>query len=254
MAFAVADKSEFPIHTLLSEYHVYRSGNYPIVRIKYDEVVYLTENFTVKTATYSSGSLYDVLEIPDLANHTDITNSLVTNSTGSEIGEVLSFETVELSPEVRETDSTGVVINYTPAVYTAYVTLKVGVSTDLSGKTIGIVKKMPIGTNAFRKSVGGMEWSLILDGSNPTAMQKISSMLGTVFFSSVKKGIEQLISSKSGSAQLSSITDADIFSVVQTLAANQINADSILAEQGELLELDRRSGNAPYVIIEGIAP
>jgi hypothetical protein len=233
---------------------VYRIGEYPLIRIKYDECVYVTDTFDVLNVSSSdSGSTYDIFEIPDLSNHSDITNYIVVDSTGSVIGNVTSLNTTKLTDEVLVTDEAGVTSSYTPATYTAHLEVSGSITTDLTGESIGIVKKNPVGTDSYRRSIGGMSWILELNGSKSESMSRISTMLGTVYFSALKSGIAELIENV-GDVSLSEITDSNILTAVTQLAQKETNIDGILAKQGENLELDRRSGNATYVLIDGIAP
>jgi hypothetical protein len=223
---------EAPVFALVSQYTVGRINQYPSVRVTFDEVVYLPEMTVIvdEALDANADNLFEKLRIAAWADQEELVGRELCLKNSTYLGKIVTAEKV------------------TPPEDDPYleITLDNGFALDLSGEEIVLIAKMPVGTNAYRRARAGLRWELYLDGSNPMAMTRMTTMLGRVYFKALKAGLMQL--------GINSVSDAQILMAVQALAAQGINIDGLLAQEGEQLELDRAAGEPTGVLAFGDAP
>lgn len=243
MAFDIAQDGETPKFTVLSQYSVERTGQYPVARATFEECVYMMDGpATVTLAEDLDGDGHkETLTVPGLGEVPSMATRVLCTQDSTVVGTISNAVITVVTPAV--VDGTGIVI--TPAVHSAKLTLGTPPSTDLTGVKVGVVKRMPVGTPAYRRARAGKTWQIVMDGANPQSMQQMATMLGKIYFNAVKAALTALGVSK---------TDAEISAALQMLASQGTNIDGIFAAVGEALEITRRSGGVPFLTVFGDAP
>lgn len=244
MAFDVNRSSqETPQYTVVSSYEVHRLGQFPAVRVAYEECVFLTDDGVVEAVADDSGDgALDTIIVPALGGRTDLVGRDVVTEAGALVGKVLSVQQIEATP--AGTDGAGIPVL---ATYKARITLNSVVSATLVGAKVGVVKKMPVGTTAYRRAKGGKRWETLLTGQNPSSMEYIKNMLGTAYFTAVRLALVELGLS-------AGVSDAQLVTALNALAAKGTNIDGILAQQAEKMERDRVAGTVAGAQVYGEAP
>ena len=231
-----------PKFSLVSSYSVQRIGKYPSVTVRFQECNYLLTNALVVTAPTDTNAdgLYEQITVQDVTT-LGITNPvghMLSDLNSNMIATVTASEQVEVIPAGQ--DGAGVP---TPAQYRTLLTLSTGVSDAQIAGSLALVQRMPVGTTAYAPVNGAGQWEINLFGANAQAMQEMGNLLGGAYFASAKAVLAKLGLT---------VTDADLMTAIQALAAEGSNLDGFLAQQGEALESKRRAGQLPFAMVSGL--
>lgn len=233
MAFDVIPNEDLPQFTVLTSYHVERLGQYPVCLATFAECVYLTAPPVSVTATedLNGDGLKEILTVTAWSGsaESDVLNKYLKGPTGALIGQITSASLEQVTAAVL--GPSGSVI--TPAVNQMKVTLTPAPATDIVGSNIAIITQNPVGALCYKQAGNGRRWTVSVDGSVPAQMQRMITMLGTIYFKAVKFALDALNVTK---------TDAEVQAAIQACALQGNNIDSIFGSEGDQLEIDRRAG------------
>lgn len=225
MAINVPNTRENPQFVVVSDYSVQRLGKYPLVAAGFEECVYLTGTPLPVLAHDTS----DVLVVAPFAGAAESVGAKVLDPASNVLGEVTAAQEVTTG-EGEE------------AVTLVHLTLDTPVSP--TPDDLRLVERLPTGADAYRRARSGNRWILQLDGTHPTQMARIASMLVTAYMNAVTAVLDKL--------QLS-VDPQDLAAAILELAGEGVTVDAILAEQAEQMEMDRRAGTLTDVDVQGTA-
>jgi hypothetical protein len=233
---------EIPAFALVSQYSVGRINQYPSVRVTFDEVMYLfeTDAYVTLALDNDEDGRFETLRVEDWADRLNLVGRTICLPNSRVVGRVLAATRIAPEP-----DSDG---GETPPPYMELVLdLDEEFHGDPTDEQVCIVATMPVGTPAYRRARSGSRWELFLDGADPVAMGRMSAMLGRVYFKAVKAALVAL-------RKQNEVTDLELQQAIGMLAAQGINIDGLLAQEGEQLEMDRRNGIPTGSSVFGDAP
>jgi hypothetical protein len=242
MTAPAASQREIAKFLLVSEYRVRRIGKYPSVTIRLTECSYLTGDTLVVSAhtTNQSGAVTSIT-VQDLGPGSQV-GHLIVDDQSNALTTISGQERTLLTPAV---ESTELGVPSVPATYSTTLTFATPLASAALDLPMAIVEKMPVGTNAYRPTVGGKSWEIYLDGQDPQAMGQMAQLLGGVYFASAKALFAKLGVSK---------TDGQILGAIQALGAEGTNIDGFLAQQGELVEGKRQAGQLGFAMVAQFLP
>lgn len=224
---------------VLSAYLVDRLA--PYAQVFFAECNYVMDGpYTVGTVTGTGAST--AITVDALADDETLVGRRLALADSTDVGSVATSVKTQLTAAV--TDGNGNVT--APATYTRTITLSTAPTQPLAGGTsVGIATLNAIGQTAYRAVPGGRQWNLRVDTTNPSALARLETMMGSIMGNAAGAVMQAL-----GVSQ----TPQAIATAVQTLAAQSVNVDSLFADQGEALDADRLAGTVPWVVVSGTAP
>lgn len=231
MAFELpGDVADVPKYTIVSSYAVNRMGPSPTATLGLMEVSYV---FALQAPVDAAQDLdgdgkFEVLQVNGLASLGDVTGKQLALADSTNVSIVKSATVTTVTPAV--VDAQGIVT--TPAVLALTLTLTTPSPADLTGQTVGIVQTNAMNGPTYRKPTRGREWTLVLNSAVPGDLARMSQAMGSMYVSAVAQALAAM--------EINSPM-SQIETVVQDLALEGINIDSIWADQGAQVELDRRA-------------
>jgi hypothetical protein len=237
MAFPVVAREQ-PEFVVVSEYAVSRLGKFPRARVAFEECVYLLSDEIPVVGSAGDEEGVDLLTVGELLGREDLVGSKVTDVEGNVLATIVGVTSIELEPAVENEDET-----VTPPVNGHDLLLDTPL--DSAPAAIRLVERMPTGADAYRPANSGQSWEHVINGENLTQMGILAQALGTVYVNAALALLDELAID---------VSPALIVGAVQSLAAKGVTIDTLMAHQGELIELARRAGSITGLTTYGTAP
>lgn len=230
MAFSVANDRETPDATLVVEYAVNRIGRDANLKVVFAEVVFDTEDPIPVDAFEDADAdgAFEVLTVSEWKGRTDLIGKEVFTEAKVSLGTITAF-----ADETVLEDST---------VVPAKVTLSAGVATadplNLTLRTHMTGIEVP----AYRMARGGRRWEARFGTGFADGASLVQQLMGAAYYNAVAVVLIQMGVTFTPQELVAAIT------------ATGSNIDSFIAEQGEVVEEQRRAGQLPWLAMLGDAP
>lgn len=231
MAFDLPDDViDAPKYTVVSAYNVNRIGT-PTASLALMEVSYVFAQLAAVDSTedLDGDGKHEVLHVSAFVPLGDVGGKQLAFPDSTNISVVTSSSVDIITPAVL--DENGAIV--TPAVQTLTMVLTTPPTVDLTGQTVGIVQTNQMNGPVYRRPSRGREWVIMLNANNPSDLARMSQALGSILVTAVAETLSVMGIDKPMS---------DIVAAINILATHGITIDSIWADTGAQIELDRRAG------------
>lgn len=237
MSIAAPSDRVQPELTTVAVYTLHRLNDLPGFHVHFAETVRSFEQAVVDAASESvPGAGFDTVSVSTWANRTDLIGRELFDE-----NKVLLATVTDAVTTTEQVDEEGNVV--APAYVT--LTLDTPLDADPTGTIVMLHRKNPFGMPVHEVARGGRMWEIVLEAGTAECNARMEQMLGTVMFSALKNGFEEAGVTK---------TDAEIWAIVQALAAKGVNIETLISRECEALELERRQGLLDFARVYGEAP
>lgn len=230
MAFSVSPDREVPDATLVVEYAVNRLGQDANLKVVFAEVVYDTEEPVAvdEFVDADSDGSFEVLVVSGWAGRTDLLGKEVFDTNKTSLGTVEAFTDTSTLED--------------GSVVPPQVTLSTPLASN-APLSITLRKHMTgINVPSYRVARGGRRWEVRFGTGFPSGAALVTQLMGAAYFNAARAVLDQFGVSYTQE------------SLVAALGATGANIDSFIAEQGEVVEEQRRAGLLPWIGLLGDAP